>query len=180
MKSTRLVLCLLLRTAQSLDLTAMQDLSDPLMAFAQTTVDETAIALAKIVASSQVSTTSTSETSEDTTVSVTVGQNSDLFSPLFKFEEPVGKGFVLLGTFLAIFSVILLWKNERKAVAFIELVYKGRTACKKADLKQPDDANEFDLVHLSGTTHNEVDLCDRDFSVVAKDSYRLKRKVEVF
>ncbi len=40
--------------------------------------------------------------------------------------------------------------------------------------------NLFKLVHLSGKTKNKADLQDLDFGVVAKDSYRLKRKVEMY
>ena len=33
---------------------------------------------------------------------------------------------------------------------------------------------------MTGVTKNEENLCDRDFSVVAQDCYRLKRKVEMY
>ena len=35
------------------------------------------------------------------------------------------------------------------------------------------------MIHISGTASNKVNLQDRDFGVVAQDSYRLKRKVEM-
>ena len=35
-------------------------------------------------------------------------------------------------------------------------------------------------MHIAGRTYNKVDLSDHDFGVVAQDSYRLKRKVEMY
>ena len=48
------------------------------------------------------------------------------------------------------------------------------------DPDNPLDTHTNGLVHISGTTHNDTNLCDRDFGVVAQDSYRLKRKVEMY
>ena len=41
-------------------------------------------------------------------------------------------------------------------------------------------AQENDLVCVSGNAFSKIDLFDRDFGVVAEDSYRLKRRVEMF
>ena len=40
--------------------------------------------------------------------------------------------------------------------------------------------NEFELVHLTGTAVNNTEIVDNDFGIVAHNSYRLKRKVEMF
>jgi len=48
------------------------------------------------------------------------------------------------------------------------------------DPNKPNSEHNNKLVHISGKTSNETNLCDRDFSVVAQDSYRLKRKVEMY
>ena len=88
---------------------------------------------------------------------------------------------MMLGLILIPFSQVILWKNEGRAVSFSRLFNHARNACIKIDPIQPiNEEHEFQLVHMSGKVHNEVNLCDRDFGVVAQDSYRLKRKVEMF
>ena len=48
------------------------------------------------------------------------------------------------------------------------------------DPKNPKQQHSKKLVHITGKTHNDTNLCDIDFGVIAQDSYRLKRKVEMF
>ena len=43
-----------------------------------------------------------------------------------------------------------------------------------------DDANELELVHMTGTAINMVELVDQDFGIKVPNSYRLKRKVEMY
>lgn len=43
-----------------------------------------------------------------------------------------------------------------------------------------NDANEFELVHLSGDTHNPTDLVDEDFGLSSQNAYRLTCKVEMY
>jgi hypothetical protein len=74
----------------------------------------------------------------------------------------------------------MLWKNERKVVYFSSTIEAGSKAVKNVEADDIDDANEFELIHVSGTTHNSTDLIDEDFGIVAHDSYRLKRKVEMY
>ena len=105
---------------------------------------------------------------------------SSEYKPLYKTDDPHGIAAMILGLFLVPFSQVLLWKNERKAVTFARMISIARKACVSADKDQPTQDNDRKLVHISGTTNNQIDLCDRDFGVVAKDSYRLKRKVEMF
>ena len=50
--------------------------------------------------------------------------------------------------------------------------------CPNSDLT--NNVNNLELVHLSGKTQNNIELKDIQFGVVAHDSYRLKRKVEMF
>ena len=52
--------------------------------------------------------------------------------------------------------------------------------CVVQDPERPKTCNLFKLVHLTGVTHNEHDLQDLEFSVMAQDSYRLRRKVEMY
>jgi hypothetical protein len=87
---------------------------------------------------------------------------------------------MLLGLFLVPFSQVLLWKNERKAVTFARLLDRAKKACISANSAEPDEGNDHGLVHISGTTFNNINLCDREFGVIAQDSYRLRRTVEMF
>ena len=48
------------------------------------------------------------------------------------------------------------------------------------DCEDPDDANEFELVHLTGNTVNNLEIVDNELRIVANNSYRLKRKVEMY
>ena len=86
-----------------------------------------------------------------------------------------------MGCTMIPFALVLLWKNEKKVVTFAKCVTEGRKAVKEnLDPDDPDDANEFELVHLSGTSENQVEIVDNDFGIVANNSYRLKRRVEMF
>ena len=78
------------------------------------------------------------------------------------------------------FALVLLWKNEKKVVTFAKCMDQGRKFVRSVDCEDPDDANEFELVHLTGETVNNVQIVDNDFSLLANNSYRLKRKVEMY
>ena len=97
-----------------------------------------------------------------------------------KDSDPYGIGRFILGCFLIPFALVLLWKNERKVVYFTKTMDEGSKAVKSVDADDVDDANELELIHISGTTTNTTDLVDEDFGIVAHDSYRLKRKVEMY
>jgi len=78
------------------------------------------------------------------------------------------------------FALVLLWKNEKKVVTFAKCMEQGRKAVRNIEADDPDDANEFELVHLTGTAVNNTEIADNDFGIVAHNSYRLKRKVEMY
>ena len=48
------------------------------------------------------------------------------------------------------------------------------------DCEDPDEQNEFELVHSTGNSVNKDELVDNDFGIVVRNSYRLKRKVEMY
>ena len=87
----------------------------------------------------------------------------------------------IIGCLILPYSLLFTIKNEWKIVQVIKLIDRAVKECKtidnKLDLVQPQDK---DLVCVSGNSFSKIDLFDRDFGVVAEDSYRLKRKVEVF
>ena len=99
---------------------------------------------------------------------------------MYKAEDPQGIAMMILGLFLLPLSQVMLWKNEKKAVTFARLIARAKKACISANCADPDDAHDLELVHISGTAFNNVNLCDRDFGVIAQDSYRLRRKVEMY
>ena len=92
---------------------------------------------------------------------------SSQFTPIYKADDPYGIGLMLLGLFLVPFSQVLLWKNERKAVTFARLLTRAKNSCISANSAEPDEGNDLGLVHISGTTFNNINLCDRDFGVIA-------------
>ena len=71
-----------------------------------------------------------------------------------------GIGEFIFGLFLIPFSMVLLWKNEAKLVTYLKLLTKGKEAVKTLDCENPDDANEFDLAHMTGTTVNTDEIED--------------------
>ena len=95
-------------------------------------------------------------------------------------NDPTGIGAFIVGLFLIPFSLVVLWKNERKLVMYTRVVEQGRQAVRTVDCEKPDDANDFELVHVVGDTLNKQELSDADFAIIAKNSYRLKRKVEMY
>ena len=76
-------------------------------------------------------------------------------------SDPLGIGGFICGLFLIPFSLVLLWKNEQKLVTFSKVVSEGRTAVQTINCDNPpDDANEFKLVHMTGTAVNNDTLED--------------------
>ena len=91
-----------------------------------------------------------------------------------------GIGEFILGCFMIPFALVMLWKNEKKVVTFAKCMDQGRDLVRSADCEDPDDANEFELVHLTGTTVNKLEIVDNEFGITVNNSYRLKRKVEMY
>lgn len=78
------------------------------------------------------------------------------------------------------FALVLLWKNEKKVVTFAKCMDQGRKLVKEVECDNPEDENEFELVHMSGEAVNNTEIVDNDFGIIAHNSYRLRRKVEMF
>ncbi len=78
--------------------------------------------------------------------------------PIYTSDEPYGICLILLGIFIVLFSLIILWKNERRAVTLASLTYIARKACISADPVQPKEEHLLKLVHISGTAKNKEDL----------------------
>ena len=82
--------------------------------------------------------------------------------------------------FLIPFSLVILWNNEKKVVTFAELIVQGRKAVVTVNAEEPDDANDFKLVHMTGDAVTKETMVDKDFAIEVENSYRLKRKVEMY
>ena len=78
------------------------------------------------------------------------------------------------------FSLVLLWNNEKKVVTFAELIVQGRKAVMTVSAEEPDDANDLKLVHMTGEAVTKETMVDKDFAIEVENSYRLKRKVEMY
>ena len=84
------------------------------------------------------------------------------------------------GCVLIPLALVILWKNEKKVVMFAKCMDQGRELVQNGDCEDPDDANELVLVHLTGTTENKQEIKDNELDVSVNNSYRLKRKVEMY
>ena len=107
---------------------------------------------------------------QDTTV-VTSGTKDD---------DPYGIGSFIFGLILIPFSLALLWKNEKKIVTYAKVIAEARKECRilKGDI--PLDENDYELVHMTGTTENPDNLTDQSFGATVENSYRLVRSVEMY
>lgn len=97
-----------------------------------------------------------------------------------KSNDELGIGSFIAGCFLIPFALVLLWKNEKKLVTFSKFMTEGRKAVREINCESVDDTNEFELVHMTGTAINMVELLDSEFGIKVPNSYRLKRKVEMY
>ena len=59
-----------------------------------------------------------------------------------------------MGCIMIPFSLVLLWKNEKKLVTYAKVIDTARKECTTVDCEEIDDANDFKLIHVMGTTEN--------------------------
>ena len=58
------------------------------------------------------------------------------------------------------FSLVLLWKNEKKLVTYAKVITEAREECRTIESEAPADENDYKLVHCIGTTENPDDITD--------------------
>lgn len=98
-----------------------------------------------------------------------------------KKEHDWGIGSFFIGLFLIPFSLVWIWKNEKKIVRFHEVIVNAEKSIKKdVPIAEIDDAKEFDLVHMKGTTNNKEPLKDEDVDYSVDNCYRVTRTVEMY
>ena len=95
-------------------------------------------------------------------------------------EDQFGIGGFFLGLILIPFSIVLLWKNEKKLVTYARCMQRAAKEVITVNIKEADEMNNFLLVHCIGKTENKQSIADHEFLVSADNSYRLKRIVEMY
>lgn len=87
----------------------------------------------------------------------------------------------MLGLFLIPFSLVMLWKNEKKLVTYARLLGTAKKEFKEVkDVTNPLDEQDLDLVFCTGQTENAQAIPDHEFGISVDNSYRLKRTVEMY
>ena len=71
-----------------------------------------------------------------------------------------GIGSFFIGCFLIPFSLVLLWKNEKKLVTYAKVIAEARDECKNVDADEPSEENNFALVHCIGEAVNGEEITD--------------------
>ena len=59
------------------------------------------------------------------------------YEPIYKINEPYGIIFIIIGVVLVPVSLVIIWKNERRAVNLASLTYYAKVACVQGDPKTP-------------------------------------------
>ena len=85
---------------------------------------------------------------------VSIGDDSD---------DAWGLGSFFFGCTLIPFSLVLLWKNEKKIVTFAKLIYEARKECITVEADTPKDENDYKLVHCIGEAINKEEITDLAF-----------------
>lgn len=78
------------------------------------------------------------------------------------------------------FSLVFLWKNEKKIVTYAKCMDRAEKDVTSVDCNNISEDNNYKLVHTGGKAINNTELVDNQFGVSVENSYRLKRIVEVY
>ena len=69
----------------------------------------------------------------------------------------------MLGTILIPVGLLILINNERKVVNYLKVINEARDECRTIQVYQPEDENEFKLVHAAGVTKAAHTIGDQAF-----------------
>ena len=58
------------------------------------------------------------------------------------------------------FSLVFLWKNEKKMVTYAKLISAGREEARHVSADEPNEENNFQLVHVIGDAVNGEAITD--------------------
>ncbi|MCC6806698.1 MAG: TMEM43 family protein [Deltaproteobacteria bacterium] len=87
---------------------------------------------------------------------------------------------VLVGAFLFLVSIPLLWWNEGRAVQTYNSLNEGSGAVVSVPNDKVDAANDGKLVHVTGKAVTTQTLTDPDFGVSAQGALRMSRNVQMY
>jgi hypothetical protein len=96
-------------------------------------------------------------------------------------KDDWGIGAFFLGCFLIPFSLVWIWKNEKKIVRFHEVIVQAEESVNKdTKIDAIDDSLEFKLVHMRGKADNKEPIKDETLDYQVENCYRLVRTVEMY
>ena len=95
-------------------------------------------------------------------------------------DKGFGMGEFFIGLCLIPFSLVLLWKNEKKLVTYAKCIGQAKEDVREISVDSPEEDNDYALVHAVGETTNESEITDAAFGAMAENSYRLVRTVEMY
>lgn len=75
-------------------------------------------------------------------------------------EDEWGIGSFILGCVMIPFSLVLLWKNEKKLVTYAKVIEEAREECRTVEADAPNDENDYKLVHCIGEAINGEEITD--------------------
>ena len=75
-------------------------------------------------------------------------------------EDEWGIGSFILGCVMIPFSLVLLWKNEKKLVTYAKVIEEARDECRTVEADAPNDENDYKLVHCIGEAVNGEEITD--------------------
>jgi len=74
----------------------------------------------------------------------------------------------------------MIWMNERKDVKIYKVITRGRDEVIEASCDDPQEENQYKLIHVQGETSTESQVADEMFGLVYNDVLKIKRSVEVY
>lgn len=95
-------------------------------------------------------------------------------------DDPFGIGAFICGCIMIPFTLVFLWKNEKKIVTYAKCMDRAEKDVSSVDCNNVSEDNNYKLVHTGGKAINNTELVDNQFGVSVENSYRLKRIVEVY
>ena len=75
-------------------------------------------------------------------------------------EDEWGIGSFILGCVMIPFSLVLLWKNEKKLVTYAKVIEEAKDECRTVEADAPNDENDYKLVHCIGEAVNGEEITD--------------------
>lgn len=85
-----------------------------------------------------------------------------------------------VGVCLIFIALPMIWMNERKDVKIYKVITRGRDEVIEASCDDPQEENQYKLIHVQGETSTESQVADEMFGLVYNDVLKIKRSVEVY